>query len=109
MSHRPPMRGVGWRSRRHFRYARFLLLALMLACGQWLNIAHASRHPALSSVDKTCEFCLHAQGLGAGLVDLPKPPAPSSVHEAPRPLAAYFFPTSAPSYYPIRGPPTRAA
>jgi len=87
--------------------SRGVLLALVLVIGQWLSFEHASRHPALSPVDQTCDFCLQAQGSGAGLVDVPKAATPTLRHEVPEPRQVAFFVAAAPSYYPIRGPPRR--
>ena len=40
---------------------RFLLV-LALVASQWLTIAHAHEHPALS-FEPHCQFCLHAPGI----------------------------------------------
>ncbi|MDP3857646.1 MAG: hypothetical protein Q8Q73_07785 [Stagnimonas sp.] len=83
------------------------LLVLVLVFGQWLNFAHASKHPALSGgAEPSCEYCLHAQGLGAGLAALPKASLPRLAHEPAAVAATGRFSTPAPSCYPIRGPPS---
>lgn len=82
-----------------------VLLVLVLTFGQWLNLAHASKHEPLSGSERTCEYCVHAQGLGAGLADLPRLSAPSLLHEAPRAPIHRSVSVAAPAHYPIRGPP----
>lgn len=82
-----------------------VLLVLVLTFGQWLNLAHASKHEPLSGGEPNCEYCVHAQGLGAGLADLPRLSAPSLLHEAPRAPIHRSVSVAAPAHYPIRGPP----
>ena len=83
---------------------RSLLLVLLLVSGQWLNVAHAGKHPALSGGgDQNCEFCV--QGLGAGLAELPRVALPTLAHEAPQALIFASASVAAPAHYPIRGPP----
>lgn len=83
-----------------------LLLVLLLVSGQWLNFAHAGKHPALSGGgEQNCEFCVHAQGLGAGLAEVPQVVVPSRAHEAPLALIFVSALADAPAHYPIRGPP----
>jgi hypothetical protein len=41
---------------------RSLLLLLALLAGQWLAVAHAHEHPALT-VDQACALCVHVPGL----------------------------------------------
>lgn len=86
---------------------RSLLLVLLLVSGQWLNLAHAGKHPALTGGEQNCEFCVHAQGLAAGLVDLPRVAVPTLAHEAPLSLGFVSVAVAAPAHYPIRGPPAR--
>jgi len=87
---------------------RSLLLVLLLVSGQWLNIVHAGKHPALSGGgEQNCEFCVHAQGLGAGLAALPRVALPTLAHEAPQAPSLASPARAAPAHYPIRGPPAR--
>lgn len=83
-----------------------LLLALVLVLGQWVSFAHAGKHSALSPVaDQSCEFCLHAQGLGMGVVELDKPAVTGFAHEVPAVASPSLVTLAAPSYYSARGPP----
>ncbi|MGB1561179.1 MAG: hypothetical protein ACPHN2_06725 [Sinimarinibacterium flocculans] len=84
---------------------KHLLLILTLVFGQWLAVAHAHEHAALS-VDQVCQICLHAPGIDTGaLGGKPAflPAAPSS--EAPGYLPP---PATARTHHRltrIRGPP----
>lgn len=83
-----------------------VLMVLALVLGQWLTLAHAFQHPALSAADFQCQICLHAQGLDSGAAPTPLQPASlAAAQEAPQRTAAPFFPTLAQAYYPIRAPP----
>lgn len=89
--------------RLRFRHQFIFTLALLL--GQWLNLAHAYEHPALSA-DPHCEICLHAQGLdsaavAAAISDLSIAP-PIADSRAPATRAAHVLVVAPCS---IRGPP----
>lgn len=88
---------------------RTMLFALALILGQWLTLAHASEHPALSTEKAGCELCLHVHQLGAAA------PAPGvaqvaiAAHEAPAATIPAATPTPSLRHYPIRGPPRLSA
>ncbi|MGQ0619051.1 MAG: hypothetical protein ACT4QA_03890 [Panacagrimonas sp.] len=87
------------------RFRHQVIFALALLLGQWLNLAHAYEHPALSA-DLHCEICLHAQGLDSGAVaaalsDLSIPP-PIVDSRVPAVRAAHVRHVAPCS---IRGPP----
>lgn len=53
---------------RRFRQAtglRNAILGVALLLGQWLFLAHAIEHPALSP-EQACQICVHGQGLDSG-------------------------------------------
>lgn len=83
---------------------RGVLLALVLVFGQWLSYAHAQEE-SYASAHQNCDYCVHAQGLAAGLLALPASLPPPGGHE--RPLRALHAGRSllAPAHYDIRGPP----
>ncbi|WP_028079998.1 hypothetical protein [Solimonas soli] len=88
--------------------ARHLLLALALALGQWLVLAHAFEHPAVQG-DALCKICAHAQGLdGAALTPIVQPPVPAARIEAPAVVAVQPARAAARRAYDIRGPPAQA-
>ena len=89
----PPFRGV--------------LLALVLVFGQWLGYAHA-RDEGYASVHQNCDYCVHAQGLAAGLVALPASLPVAHGHERPLRALAAGWSAPAPAHYDIRGPPVHA-
>lgn len=90
-----------------FTLSRKLILALALILGQWLMVAHAFEHPAISG-EIACDLCHHGHRL-----DLDALPAATAVvavavrHESPS-VAALPAPRSAPlARYSIRDPPQR--
>ena len=87
---------------------RTLLLALALALGQWLAVAHSFEHPALQA-DAVCQICAHAQGLDGGAL-APKISLPSQFALAEAPAIAATLPARAAATrrYNIRGPPAHA-
>jgi hypothetical protein len=46
---------------------RNAILGVALLLGQWLTLAHAIEHPALSP-EQVCQICLHGQGLDSGAI-----------------------------------------
>lgn len=93
----------------HTPWPRIALLALLLVFGQWLSFEHSDEHKAFSpSADQACEFCVHAQGVGAGLGELPQLVAVVVHHELPLAARSAAYRPAAPAHYPIRGPPTHA-
>ena len=87
---------------------RGVLLALVLVFGQWLGYAHA-RDEGYASVHENCDYCVHAQGLAAGLAALPANlPLPRG-HERPRGSLQRGIAAAAPAHYDIRGPPAHSA
>lgn len=89
------------------RYAnlRFILLAVALALGQWLWLAHDFEHPALQT-DVACQICAHGQGLdGSALAPSLHLPSPFAISEAPAPEVFTAAPLAPRARYRIRGPP----
>ena len=83
---------------------RNAILGVALLLGQWLTVAHAVEHPALST-ETVCQICLHGQlDSGALAPRLAALPAFVAVpFEAPVAVAA--VPHRSPSLYRARAPP----
>lgn len=85
---------------------RSVLLALLLATGQWLSVVHAQDHERLSHTAEQCELCLLAHAHDAAAPGA-EPRADQAASTTPAPL--YAAPASQPHQAAaanlIRGPP----
>ncbi len=82
---------------------------LALVFSQWLVVAHAATHPALT-IDLSCQICLHAPGLDDGLPAAKTAAPPPALHgEAPASRPAPALPHRRPAHPRIRGPPAALA
>lgn len=91
-----------------FSAPRFLLLALALAIGQWLSLAHTFEHPALK-VDLACQICAHGQGLdGSALAPTLQLSSQFAISEAPAQETAAVVLVVPRTLHRIRGPPASA-
>jgi hypothetical protein len=88
-----------------FTLSRKLILAAALILGQWLMVAHAFEHPAISG-ELACDLCHHGHRLDfdvlpatAAAVAVPARHEPPAVAALPAPRSAVL------ARYSIRDPP----
>ncbi len=88
-----------------FRRLHPWLLLLALLSTQWLAVAHAIEHPALSA-EKSCSICVLDAEIDSGA---PLPASPAIAHwfghEAPQAIVATVVPHAFDARPRARGPP----